>query len=381
MAQPWSKAGLSIGCGLLVLSALWQRRRIGTFATPIGKATGIFLVAMLISALISENLRQGFNGFFRYWPLAFLFIGAAAVRDARNPRLYLWTFVGSTVLASGQGILHIIQSFLELGFFDGTTEITTNIWLYSLALSGGVICTLVLTQARSLPVKCLLSLAALSQFLAVFAARRRITLIILGLILCCMIPYFVRRRSYAFGAMAILVALAIGLFSSDLRIKRLHSLEDFFAGEVTRISLWEIGWETYKQDPILGTGLGDFRDHLHSIAEADTAGIYEGANLRHSHCHNNFLQVMATSGTVGLLAFLFWIFALPVWIARHRHLNREAAFLALASWSMLFFAGFTDAPLFSSSRMCTFSLLFGYGWGMMLRSQSPDGSESHAALA
>lgn len=389
VAQPWSKAGLSIGAGLLLLATLWERRRVGTFRTGIGKATGVFLLVLLISTLTSSNLSQGWDNFFGFWPLTYMFLGAAAVRDAGKPQLYLWTFVASTLAASSVGIHHIVMAYVEKGFFNGTAEVPTNIWLFTLALGGGTIGALTLMRGKSNKIKVLLVVAALCQLLAVFATRRRISLFILALMLAAMIPYYLRRSKLALIALVGLIGIGTYMLSSDLRVKRLTSVEDFLAGEKTRAALWQIGWETYTKEPVLGTGLGDFRDDLRAVKKAEGKTRFAGANLNHYHCHNNFLHTMATSGTLGLLALLTWIFIIPVWVFRHRKRNPDAAFLAFSAWFMLFGAGLTDAPLYSSSRLSAFTLLFGYGWGMLLR--NPDvghnglaeptkDAENHAAI-
>ena len=389
VAQPWSKAGLSIGAGLLLLATLWERRHVGTFRTGIGKATGAFLLVLLVSTLTSSNMSQGWDNFFGFWPLTYMFLGAAAVRDARKPQLYLWTFVASTLAASSVGIHHIVMAYIDKGFFNGTAEVPTNIWLFTLALGGGTIGALTLMRGKSNKIKILLVLAALSQLLAVFATRRRISLFILALILAAMIPYYLRRSKLALVALVGLIGIGTYMLSSDLRVKRLTSVEDFLAGEKTRAALWTIGWETFEKEPLLGTGLGDFRDDLRAVKKAEGKTRFAGANLNHYHCHNNFLHTMATSGVLGLLAFLVWIFLIPVWVFRHRKRNPDAAFLAFAAWFMLFGAGLTDAPLYSSSRLSAFTLLFGYAWGMLLRNPdvgqtvldepTPE-SDNHAAI-
>lgn len=369
MAQPWSKAGLSIGGGLLLLTTLWHRRPLGTFNTAIGKATGLFLLALLISVFTSSDVAQGWDNFTSFWPLGFLFFGAAAVRDASNPRLYLWAFVASALVGSSIGLWHIASAFMEKGHFAGTAEVPTNIWLYSLSMSGGVICSLVLMRGQSTAVKGLLMVAALCQLLAVFATRRRMTLFVCGLILLAMIPYFLARSKWALLALAALIGVGTWMLASDFRVKRLTTFEAFLEGEQTRTALWTYGWDTFSAQPMTGTGLGDFRDELHQFARTEGKERYPGTKLKHAHCHNNFLQVAATSGIPGMVTFVIWTFLLPIWVWRRRRWNKDAAFLALAAWFTIFAAGLTDAPLFSSSRLSCFTLLFGYSWGMMLRSK------------
>ncbi|MCH2100637.1 MAG: hypothetical protein MK209_01745, partial [Planctomycetes bacterium] len=79
-AMPWSKAGLSIGMGLLIVASLVHARAIGTFRSRLGAATLALLVPLLISALISKDLMRGWEEWTSLWPLLFPFLGAAAIR-------------------------------------------------------------------------------------------------------------------------------------------------------------------------------------------------------------------------------------------------------------------------------------------------------------
>ena len=70
-----------------------------------------------------------------------------------------------------------------------------------------------------------------------------------------------------------------------------------------RVLMWEAGWRMLQDRPVLGLGPIDMKEpyQKYKMPEAREAV---------GHLHNNFVQVAATMGALGLLAFLYWIFAM-----------------------------------------------------------------------
>jgi O-antigen ligase len=69
-----------------------------------------------------------------------------------------------------------------------------------------------------------------------------------------------------------------------------------------RLYIFKSGWEMVCRYPILGVG-------LHNVAVEYTHFREKEAAQNTPHLHNNFLQITAQSGFVGLGAFLFMAFA------------------------------------------------------------------------
>jgi O-antigen ligase len=370
---PWSKAGLSISAALLGLSSLIYWQPVGTFATRIGKSTGLLLIPLLVSALHSSNLPQGFDGFTAFWPLAFLFLGAATIRDCARPQIFLWVSLISSTLATLPTFAHLWQLKMVPGYPRLMPNLPTNIWLYTLAMCTGAVISLVLIRSvHPLRAKLALLAAFCLQLVAVFVARRRMMLIILGGILAAMAWRLIPQRRWRIALLVLLIGTFTTLLLTNKRFQQLTSLESILEAEQSRTTLWEIGWQTFLREPLLGTGIGDFRDELHALAKNDVEGIYAQANLRHSHCHNNFLQMMATAGLFGLIGLLQWIVVLFFTLKRSFVRHREGVALGLAAWALMFVGGLADAPLFSSSRLTAFTLIFGYAWGTLLRPSTGD---------
>lgn len=74
------------------------------------------------------------------------------------------------------------------------------------------------------------------------------------------------------------------------------------AGIFERKIVWAGAWEMFKERPVLGVGQG--RTGLYSAAYSEK--VIGRKPEFSSHAHNNFLDIMASMGTIGLAAFLLW---------------------------------------------------------------------------
>jgi O-antigen ligase len=76
------------------------------------------------------------------------------------------------------------------------------------------------------------------------------------------------------------------------------------AANETRVLIWMAGWEMIKDHP-WGVGQGNVTE-LFPKYVAGTPMAQSEPDI--PHLHNNFLQVLAQNGWIGLVAYLFWIF-------------------------------------------------------------------------
>ena len=90
-----------------------------------------------------------------------------------------------------------------------------------------------------------------------------------------------------------------------------------------RVYFWEVSWNVWVQNPLVGVGISSFNDAYRVVAEsgkvadfvAPNGVVYSSVNPRHAH--NLFLQLMACNGLLGLVAF-GWIFGRVVQTLRKR---------------------------------------------------------------
>lgn len=392
-AMPWSKAGLSIGMGLLVVASLLQARPVGTFRTRLGTTTLALLIPFLVAALISEDLARGWKEWTSLWPLLFPFLGAAAIRDAKHPQRFLIVLLFSTSIACLPALGYLVDQISTHGALVARLEPPTNIWLYTLALASGALISAAFCARRELKwqLRALSAVVLLLHLLALLATRRRLLLFLsialVGLLL--VLLHFRERPKRGFlvvglGGLALLSAA----FAIDPRLSKMIDPGQIWRWEQSRVYMWEFAIDQYRQHPVVGMGLGDVRAELHAFAdevEADQARRNEVrgkldwvyVNLHHAQCHSNFLHTMAAAGTLGLLGMLIWMLSLPAILLEGVRRHPAAVFLGLSAWALFFLGGITDASLYSSSRLSAFTLVFAYAWGMLLR---PDPAPTDAAV-
>lgn len=82
---------------------------------------------------------------------------------------------------------------------------------------------------------------------------------------------------------------------------KLNSIWDpFMPSNTTRLSLWRVGWEIFKEYPIFGVGdinMGEYQKKYRKYYEKEI----------HGHLHNNFVHVLATLGLFGFLAVCYML--------------------------------------------------------------------------
>jgi len=77
-----------------------------------------------------------------------------------------------------------------------------------------------------------------------------------------------------------------------------------------RLNMWRDSLTLFKQNPILGAGLGDFkRDRLELMDQGKAIPAYG-----YGHAHSIYFHALATSGLIGLLILLLSIIGLPFWV-------------------------------------------------------------------
>lgn len=127
--------------------------------------------------------------------------------------------------------------------------------------------------------------------------------------------------------MVIAVFLILKFFPNTLnRFKELtytdytydnKAAESHYAGTLTaeqwnganfRIAAWKCGWELFTQHPVTGVGIGDKTSTLNELYKQKKFwfAIETGKNV-----HNNYLDILYSTGIIGLCVFLMGWFILP----------------------------------------------------------------------
>lgn len=133
-----------------------------------------------------------------------------------------------------------------------------------------------------------------------------------------MIRRSISQRQMLFICLSIFVLLAVLYgFQKDRVNQRFlqttNGIQRILQGDESDLSLgvrwsmWKAALQMWSENPILGTGLGDYRHDILKLKEENNTQL----EIIFSKAHNIYLEALSTTGIIGLLAFLAAIIYLP----------------------------------------------------------------------
>ncbi|NOY63313.1 MAG: O-antigen ligase family protein [Gammaproteobacteria bacterium] len=116
----------------------------------------------------------------------------------------------------------------------------------------------------------------------------------------------------------------------------------------SRIELWKAGFEMFKSHPLLGTGSRSFKEYARYYGELSY-------DQRHKNAHNTYVEILATSGFLGI--FTFMMFAIKLSKGLHSIKPKEGGdprlvalrVATLVSFYTILFRAFTNAKTYDWS--------------------------------
>ncbi len=168
-------------------------------------------------------------------------------------------------------------------------------------------------------------------------------------------------------AAAAAVAL-IGFFLAPPEVQQRFAsiLDPTHPTNAGRVSLRKSGWAAFVERPIVGYGLQDMLELIRSFRRPDWA-------FEAGHHHNNWVQVAVSTGIVGLFAFIFWMGAVLVTLARRlRDFRRGWAMLGLSVWLAFQVHGLFDWSFGDAEVVDQLFLWLGIALGVSSLGTAPD---------
>lgn len=317
---------LLVGVGL----CLWLDRPAGfrfadlPFAAPIG----LLVVAIAISILLSDASRAAkiydLGRLRFYLVFAALWVYLRFYRRDAGPWLRTLTIVCSII-----GVYGVVQHFIPLDLVrpagkkaimyaipdEKLQPLVLGTFNHHLTFSSIYLFYAVIFLAVSVYAiprsKYRLALSALLFLLCVWTESRMAWAAVVIVIPLTLIPY---SRRWSVAALAGVVVL-LGIFFATNRgtverfTRTLHYEQNDAYTAAPRLRLWRLQIAMFKDHPVFGIGWNNNERHCVDYF----AKVYpEGAPLFCGHAHNNFLQVLATTGIVGFFAFL-WLWGAVFW--------------------------------------------------------------------
>ncbi|HEY2934909.1 MAG TPA: O-antigen ligase family protein [Acidobacteriota bacterium] len=291
--------GLAVLCWLYIL---WRHpSMVGRPIAPLYLLAG-FAVAAILSALMSPNPQYSLGYFRKFWLYSLLVIVPAAFRTTgRLERLYCWVAVGSAASA----LVAIFQYFFDphITLVNRITGLTGHWMTFSGLQMLSLISTMsLLLSYRGREYRWVLPAVPLQIFSLVLCQTRSAWL---GLVVGLLVLAFMISWRWVIG---VGTASALSFFLLPVhfqsRLKAAFDLND----ETTRIrlELLQTGLNMIEAHPFFGVGLKMVpQEYVHyNTTNEFPFWIYQ-------HLHNDFIQIGAEVGLVGLA---FWIAFLAVFV-------------------------------------------------------------------
>jgi O-antigen ligase len=123
-------------------------------------------------------------------------------------------------------------------------------------------------------------------------------------------------------------------------ISRFYSEDQYVSSVGTRLAMWDIAINVWQENPLLGTGPGDFDDEIQTLQKR---GEYVGMAV-HNSVHNIYIQALVGSGIVGLIAMLLAVIVMPTIVLLNRHVtDREGRLAGIITVVSFAIYGFSES--------------------------------------
>jgi O-antigen ligase len=347
---PFSIAGANFGLGFATLGwLLWlaSTRRLPARPDATAWAALLLVIAAVPSVLMSENGARAFRDWWSYWELLIMFLVGAHIARVGVREKAVAVLAASSAIACAVAFVQRAGG-LHIGPLHIGAEHRVGGTLFTMTFAG--ILYLLVSFNAALAVsgaarrfRAWLTLAVVLQFAALLLTMTRGAWIavLVGLAAAALL---LRSRALAIaGAAAFAALLAFStLYGRDQG--RTIAVQEFATSEAdrnvsTRLVLWDMSWQMFREHPFLGVGMGDYSIEAERLLAQRQVRTTVDA-------HNVFLQVLATRGLVGFIPFagFFAVLIASLWksmrraargsLARHYAAGALAATLALLAGSL-----------------------------------------------
>lgn len=328
---PFSISGANTGILLAflatVVAALGQpsarERYREMMRDPLFSASILLVLSALPSVFMSENMGRALRDWKSYWLLLVYFVTAYNVTSPRLRKVAFWVLFGSMNLSCVVALVQY-RGGADLGFLRIAPETyRPGSTLYNMTFAGILYQVITLNFALafaarlSLRNRLMLGTAVmLGTFTLLITLTRGAWLALIGGLGT--VPVVLRRRGVILAGCILLGVAAIVVATTPTLRNRAATVtrslgESADKNVATRLVLWDISLEVFREAPLFGVGMGDYsieaERHLRERRVTTTVDS-----------HNVYLQILATRGIFGFIPFvIFWmVLVRTLWRTRRR---------------------------------------------------------------
>ena len=287
---------------------------------------GVFLIFTTLSILWSNNIQEALNSARLGSYLLTTFVIATKIKKEHATPII-------TAFLSGMFISEVIAYgvFFELWTFKDATVANPSpfmFWIdYSVFMAFAAILLLhrVLSNNYSLWQRVAFGCFFLSVVGNLFLASGRTGQVAF---VVAIIALFIMRYKATFKSILMSLALLVAIFTSAYNLSNtfkhrsnaaISDIKNIMHSNLNsswgiRVAFWITSFDVLKSNPIIGVGIGDYKDATKEVLKDDKYSLLlsNGAKrfMDQTHMHNNYLLVLVQMGLVGLFIFASMIYSL-----------------------------------------------------------------------
>lgn len=334
-------AGSSIFLGLSIflffVRAYFRRDDLWESFTPYRRlvyAYGLFVLAMLLSALFSGNIRQGVGLVVSrqgYYVMPCVII-LAIIRD-RDKLIMLAKLALVSLIANN------LWLFWNAWHLFGTKTIRIEGLVGFMALAAVFSVAIPLLYLGTVEFKGKWRWICFAVCLSCVAGNlftgTRSGWLTSAVVLLMIAFLYVKNKWKMMVGVLVVVACLGGVFNASPKLAaRLMTMErpENNTSITERFKMWQSASHIWKDYPVLGIGVGQYQEAYQTkYCLPDSHDFKRKPEQRLKHPHSNFMLILAEAGVVGEASFLFF-FGLMLWFAFHGwRRTHDAVYLALLS--------------------------------------------------
>lgn len=316
---------------------------------------GFFLLTMLLSALFSGDLGKGLKNWADLWiwrMMPFMIMVLALNGEDKAKHVMTAALLGIAI-----GFACIIYqgmhgNFRAPGFFGNPMTFGGYLCVYLPLILISFLDNNVLVKNRVVA-----GVLFLLGFAALIINGTRGAWVALAPVFIILMGYYGLKNKKLLAICLVFLVIAGGILSTSKNFTyRLRtSIKHTDTSTRERYAIWESAFNMFKDHPLLGVGLGQYKDNYQKKY------ILKKAKYKKlTHAHNNVMQMLAENGIVGCAGFLtlvFYIFGKNI----SDFIKRRCPYsLIIASSTFaLFVQGLTEYNFGNSAVMKSYWLLLG----------------------
>ncbi len=250
---------------------------------------------------------------------------------ARKYQVNVVRYLYAGVIVSGPFLLYVaLKSYFAHPEWPAQGYYHHIIFGSAAMLNVGIMLAILLTGEMKDRYRLIIFISMICGFTAAILSQSRGVWLVIPIYFLIAVYYAVKcSKKRCIGFLLLTVLMGGGLMLSpmgdmvseriDLAVDEVNAYYQdgqYISSLGTRLAMWDIAKDVWRQHPIVGTGPGDFDEVVRGLQKQ---GQYVGMDI-HESTHNIYFQSLVNAGTIGFIAMMFGLFLVPliiIWAERN----------------------------------------------------------------